>query len=772
MAQGVSGSFELSGIKNTQAKIEYSETYDISTNSSALSVTLYIKNTWYPGNYYLNGSISINGTQAIEFDSFRGTHRVYIDSSDWIAVQASGSHAPPPWSVGDLAHYADGTGSAIIAVDVTGYGSGSGSGWSVSGSGSIALTTIPRASSIASCTQNAATQGTIALTMNRKIPNATHVATVTAGGRTLYTSASFAASLSITAARTWFASFPTATQLTATVSVQTYLSGAAIGSPVTASVTVTADEGMKPTGTGWMSYARVQQAAASGIAAYIKGYSSVRFTFDTSKLTMASGATLEGFRVVYNGITKSTAGTSVTTDILNASGTVSFTVYAIDSRGRYAETSASITVENYSPPTLSGISVQRSTAGGVPADEGTYIALAATANISSIGGLNSYTLKASYKAQGGSYGAETAMTSGVLLVIGGGLIAANQSYTARIRLTDALGNTASFEQLIATAEVAFNIRAGGGGAAFGKYAEADNELQLPEGWRIKIGSEYLAGGTNPNLLDNWYFGNPVNQRGETAYSGIGYTVDRWKLNQSNVTVSVQSGGLLMVKSGSGARQLEQLFETPLDAGRAYTVSAMCYSPDSASGVIRLANDSNQQIASVNIPQSTEYQLVSLTFTPTETMNKIYIRGGGSASNTYIRAVKLEFGSQQTLAHQENGVWVLNEIPNYGDELAKCQRYFVNLALARDHYYVGVGVTRNGICYFALSTPAAMRALPSVIEMGAAKKLEIYSDTGAHPATNFGLYNLIGNQIRGSCSCPLPDSTNYLQFQNVALTADL
>ena len=40
------------------------------------------------------------------------------------------------------------------------------------------------------------------------------------------------------------------------------------------------------------------------------------------------------------------------------------------------------------------------------------------------------------------------------------------------------------------------------------------------------------------------------------------------------------------------------------------------------------------------------------------------------------AMKLELGSQQTLAHQNaDGNWVLNEIPDYGEQLAKCQRYF-------------------------------------------------------------------------------------------------
>lgn len=689
-------------------RVTVSDNYDIATNTSMLTVTkIEAKGeSWNGASATVDGTVLINGQTAAVFN----------DTANWGSLTAAYSFSAAPQSSVPVSvlHNNDGTLSVTVALGKN-HATYAAFTIAISAGGylyramqtdgqTLTLTTQPRASSIASCTQNAATQGTIALTMNRKIPNATHVATVTAGGRTLYTSASYATSLSITAARTWFASFPTATSFTATVSVQTYLSGAAIGDPVTASVTVTADEGMKPTGTGWMSYARVQQAAASGIAAYIKGYSSVRFTFDTSKLTMASGATLEGFRVVYNGITKSTAGTSVTTDVLNASGTVSFTVYAIDSRGRYAETSASIIVENYSPPTLSGIRIQRSTAGGIPSDEGTYIALEATANISSIGGLNSYTLKASYKAQGGSYGTETAMTSGVLLVLGGGLIATNQSYTARIRLTDALGNTASFEQLIATAEVAFNIRAGGGGAAFGKYAEADNELQLPAGWGIKVGESYVnLRAANPNLLDNWYFGNPVNQRGQSSYThtaveNVPYAIDRW---YNHGTLTVGDGYVSISSSGSpyGYAYAAQKFEHSL-IGKTVTISVL------------MADGS----------------LYSGTKTVSSTSQRINIGSGGTANigpdyfnlhivsgTVNVIAAKVELGSQQTLAHQSGSTWALNEIPDFANELYKCKRFYQVFPRA---YFIKAGDNGSSTYYIPVDRPEPeMYAAPSYTDNG-------------------------------------------------------
>ena len=48
---------------------------------------------------------------------------------------------------------------------------------------------------------------------------------------------------------------------------------------------------------------------------------------------------------------------------------------------------------------------------------------------------------------------------------------------------------------------------------------------------IAISGSVIAAKVQPcnrNLLDNWYFGAPVNQRGKASYTGAGYTIDRWK----------------------------------------------------------------------------------------------------------------------------------------------------------------------------------------------------------------------------------------------------
>ena len=44
-----------------------------------------------------------------------------------------------------------------------------------------------------------------------------------------------------------------------------------------------------------------------------------------------------------------------------------------------------------------------------------------------------------------------------------------------------------------------------------------------------------------NLLDNSDFRNPVNQRGQTSYTGNQYTIDRWRTYSVGATVSVANG---------------------------------------------------------------------------------------------------------------------------------------------------------------------------------------------------------------------------------------
>lgn len=169
---------------------------------------------------------------------------------------------------------------------------------------------------------------------------------------------------------------------------------------------------------------------------------------------------------------------------------------------------------------------------------------------------------------------------------------------------------------------------------------------------------------NRNLLDNWYFMNPVNQRGVSGtISEAGYFIDRWKLVSGSVTLT--STGITI--NGTISQVLENA------AGTNVTASAL-----TTTGIVSVSYDNS-----------------SKTFTITGT------------GQTFV-ATKLELGSQQTLAHQdEDGNWVLNEIPDYGEELAKCQRYY-----RRYGYGLTAIVQSANILVFCIPFDLPMRITPA------------------------------------------------------------
>lgn len=200
---------------------------------------------------------------------------------------------------------------------------------------------------------------------------------------------------------------------------------------------------------------------------------------------------------------------------------------------------------------------------------------------------------------------------------------------------------------------------------------------------------------NPNLLDNGYFGNPVNQRGQTSYTGAGYSIDRWKLFGDNVS-AVLNGGVQCTASSFFYQVIEQQIMDALD-GRAITLSALLKDNRLLYGTWTVDNSvtNNTTIA--------ENEIISLVRAP----------WAGNAWGVYFKvadavvAVKLELGSQQTLAHKEYGEWVLNEIPKFGTQLAECQRYYYRVHYTQ-YQTINMAYEDTAHAFIMLPLPVAMR----------------------------------------------------------------
>lgn len=80
-----------------------------------------------------------------------------------------------------------------------------------------------------------------------------------------------------------------------------------------------------------------------------------------------------------------------------------------------------------------------------------------------------------------------------------------------------------------------------------------------------------------------------------------------------------------------------------------------------------------------------------------------------ASHTVL-AAKLELGDTQTLAHKEGDTWVLNEIPDFGEQLARCEYY--HRVSASGHYFPGAMYSSaDGVFLFPFT--GGMRVTPSI-----------------------------------------------------------
>ena len=405
------------------------------------------------------------------------------------------SYTSPAWYVlgertEEISHNNDGTKTVTLRGEWCSAISGGWAPYSLSVSGEVTLPTIPRATVPS---MGAATIGEeVTIILPRASSTFTHKLTYRFGsasgtiGSALGTSAVWRLPESLAA------QIPNAASGKGTLTCETYSGGTYIG---TKSVTFTASvpRSMKPTVlSGWATVTYDNSGTkASAIRAWVQGYSKARAEFDAGRITCKQGASVRGYSITYLGKTVSESPYRTET-IGGTAATVRCTV--TDSRGLSAYEDFEIAIHPYAPPAITGARLYRADGDGTASDSGTHIAGRATANYSSIGGENAAVIRGYWKAVGGSYGSGEALSSGVTGIISGSaVISADRSYVAKLVITDSLGNTAEFEDSIPTERVAFHLKEGGNGAAFGKVAETERVLELAEDWELKGGKKAGAG---------------------------------------------------------------------------------------------------------------------------------------------------------------------------------------------------------------------------------------------------------------------------------------
>lgn len=204
---------------------------------------------------------------------------------------------------------------------------------------------------------------------------------------------------------------------------------------------------------------------------------------------------------------------------------------------------------------------------------------------------------------------------------------------------------------------------------------ADLNIHLTEEDAVNAAAVTIS---NPNLLINPDF--RINQRGESVYSEVGYTADRWKLQFPNSAASIEDGGYKLGLTSSAidnsiASVIQTIEEPERFCGRMVTLSVDYKTVVSNRVYIEVAttdhSDASHVVAGKFITEGTgKYSVTGIIPNDVKTMFvRIYgaDRRAGDDIDAYsiINYAKLELGSIATPFTP----------PDPATELAKCQRYY-------------------------------------------------------------------------------------------------
>lgn len=323
-----------------------------------------------------------------------------------------------------------------------------------------------------------------------------------------------------------------------------------------------------------------------------------------------------------------------------------------------------------------------------------------------------------------------------------------------------------------------------------KNADVVYLVQSADGFSLVYKGENLfseRGQSNPNLLDNWYFVDPINQMGQTEYPQtvydiLSYAIDRWYFYAGasmQHTLAVGDECITLTCGGTGIPPwIRQIFEGNFDPAQKVTLSVLAKSNEAERQfALKLSNlenlDDGTAIKDFTFSKSNQYELFSMTISPYMKTAAEIIGSSIPGVSISVMAVKLELGSQQTLAHQDSdGNWVLNDPPpNKALELAKCQRYQYIVNSQKNQYaYFGSGFIKNATTFLVPMTIPNMRATPTILFEGELLGETVTSDWSVK-VSSVSLFRYSENSVLLECvvlsAFPSKENAMYLVTNSTA-----
>lgn len=441
-----------------QLRLDYSSAQNQAKNQSTITLDLWI----YDGTGY-----SQNESSNEAYYILQGTkvwHPYYYSSTGWYKL---GSKTIT------VDHNSDGSKTVTLSASWDCGFDSSYTPRTLSVSGSVTLPTIPRAATLSYGAMTMGTAATIKITP--PVSGATSTITYKFGSAsgTIVTKTS-AASVSWTPPTSLAAQIPNSASGTGTMTVETYSGSTKLGSRAY-TVTISVPSTMTPTLTVDLSD---PTGRADTYGGYIQSKSRLKV-----ELTAAGvqGSTIKSYAIKVGDILSATSDTA-TSGYLPASGSLTVTASATDSRGRTKTVTKTVTVTPYVSPTISALKVVRCKANGTEDPTGAYAKATFSGAITALGGKNT----ASYRVETRETGTETWSTvataaagqyspTDVSVVFAA---AANKKYDVRMVAVDAFESLASSTRFLPAAYTSMHIADSMGSVGIGRLCDKEDTFQV------------------------------------------------------------------------------------------------------------------------------------------------------------------------------------------------------------------------------------------------------------------------------------------------------
>lgn len=449
--------------------------YDVGNNTSTVAFTFKLAPI-VSGYDWAKWGSSISYTVTIEGTNYTGTIPDYNGSST--VTLKSGTQT--------IVHNNDGTKSISFSFSVSDSTGKSYTCGTASASGSLTLTTIPRASSIASVS-GGTIGSTLTVNINRNSSSFTHVVQVSYNNYTQIISSNAGTSASATLNMNFCNYITGSTTAAAILTLVTYNGGTAIGT-VTQTLTLTVPSSVVPS----VSAPTISgQISVNGHSVYVQTKSTVTISTSASgsygssisscsvevRQNSASGTLLTTLGSSYN---SSSQRWIATLSNINYTGTIYFVAKVTDSRGRTNSANNSISVYAYANPTVSYLSAQRNST--TP----TTVTIKFSGAIAAINNWNTKSFKIYYKLKTASesqyallttYDGAYSYTNQTYTVSNTTTFESSKSYDIKVVPADYSGNGTAITTDLGTSFELIHVKADGTGIGFGKFAETSNAFE-------------------------------------------------------------------------------------------------------------------------------------------------------------------------------------------------------------------------------------------------------------------------------------------------------